>query len=96
MDIMQRCLQCNSTLTPDEKKCFTCGSAVPDKNPKQGIAKRFQLVVNVLFVVLAVLTVLSLFLSTEYVPSFYKCASGLVVILFVKNSVDHMIETNNS
>ena len=93
MEIMQRCLQCNSTLKSDEKECFTCGSAVPEKNPKTGYAKRFQMVVNGLFVVFAVLTVLSLFLSTEYVPSFYKCGSGLLVLLLVKSSIDTTVET---
>ena len=90
---MQRCLQCNSSLRSDETKCFNCGAAVVDKNLENGFVKHFRLIVNALFVVFAVLIVLSLFVSNDYVPSFTKCLSGLIIVVLVKGSIDHMSET---
>lgn len=87
-NIMEHCLQCNSTLTPDEKECFTCGSAVPEKNPKPAFSERFQTVVKFLFIGSAIMTAVSLFTDL----SFLKCFAATAVLFLVKNSADNMCE----
>lgn len=87
-NIMEHCLQCNSTLMPQEKECFTCGSAVPEKNSKPAFSERFQTVVKVLFIGSAIMTAASLFMDI----SFLKCFAATVVLFLVKNSADNMCE----
>jgi hypothetical protein len=89
--MMNRCLQCNSTLTPDEKVCFTCETPVPLAVPKQDVHVYFRRVVNGLFILFAIMTVFSPF--TDAVPSFMKCASGLVILVLVRNSADQMAQS---
>ena len=88
--IMERCLQCNSTLTAAEKECFTCGATVPEKNPKASLSERFQLVVKILFIVSAVMTVVLIF--TDFGSSVLKGFAATLVLFLVKNSADHMSE----
>lgn len=78
-------------MRSEEKECWACGSAVRDKVPKKHLRDRFKTAVNVLFITFAVLAVASIF--TDYVPSFWKCFGGLLVLYFVKNSIDQMVET---
>ena len=87
-NIMEHCLQCNSTLMPQEKECFTCGSAVPEKNPKTAFSDRFQTAVKFLFIGSAIMTAVSLFTDL----SFFKCFAATVVLFLVKNSADNMCE----
>lgn len=89
-----RCLQCNATLRQEEKICYGCGSAVPQAHPKMTYGQHFQSIVKVLFLLSAVLTVVSIF--TDYVPSFAKCFGSMVILFFVKNSADQMTETGKS
>ncbi len=91
---MERCLQCNSTLKSDEKECWGCGASVPEKNPKKAFSDRFKSIVNVLFILFVALTALSLF--TDYVPGFWKCFAGMLVLYLVKNSADHMVASKKS
>jgi hypothetical protein len=86
---MQKCLQCHSTMKSDEQVCWACDAAVPPREKKTELRDRFKVVVNILFIVFAVLTVASLF--TDYVPSFWKCFGGTLILYFVKNSVDQMV-----
>jgi len=79
---------------PDEKECFTCGSKVPDPNPRKGASEHFQTVIKALFVFSGVLTVASLF--TDLVPSFGKCFAALVVLFLVKNSAESMAESKKT
>ncbi len=88
---MQKCLQCHSTMKSDELVCWACGAATEPKEKKKELRDRFKTVVNVLFITFAVLTVASIF--TDYVPSFWKCFGGLLIMYFVKNSIDQMVET---
>jgi hypothetical protein len=88
-NIMERCLQCNSTLTATEKDCFTCGSSVPEKNPKPHFSERFQSVVKFLFIGSAIMMVASLFTDISFVKTF----AATVVLFLVKNSADNMCES---
>ena len=89
---MERCRQCNSTLAPEEQICWACNAQVPEKDPKPSLATRFHSVVNVLFVIFAVLTVLSLFVPAGYVPPFKRTASVLLVIFLVRSSLHTMTD----
>jgi len=86
---MEHCRECNSTLKADEKECWGCGSAVPEKNPKTTYNERIRGAVKGIFFVFLALTVASLFISYLSVT---KCAAGLIVMYFVKSSADHMAE----
>ena len=83
---MERCRQCNSTLAKDEKVCWSCNSQVPERNPKTSLASRFQVLINALFLIFCVLTVLSVFLPEGYVPPFTRCFAGLLVLFLVRSS----------
>jgi len=87
--IMERCLQCNSTLTAKETECFTCGSTVPERNPKPAFSDRFQTAVKFLFFGSAIMMVVSLFTDLSFIKSFAATA----VLFLVKNSADHMCES---
>ena len=87
--IMERCSQCNSTLMPQEKECFTCGSTVPEKNPKPAFSDRFQTLVKFLFIASAIMTAVSLFTDLPFV----KCSAATLVLFLVKNSADHMCDS---
>ena len=89
---MEHCSSCNATLKRDEKECWGCSAVVPEKNPGNSMHQRFQSVINVLFIVFAVLTPLALVLPDEYVPSFKKCAAGLVVMVLARSSIQAMTD----
>ena len=89
---MDRCLDCNSTLKPEETVCFTCGSARREKNPKKSAAERGALVVKVLFVISGLFTVASLFFPAT--PSFTKCLATTIILMFVNRSADQMVESS--
>lgn len=89
---MERCRQCNSTLAPEEQICWACNAQVPEKNPKKTLASRFTLVVNVLFVILTVLTLLALVVPEGYVPPFKRTAAVLVVVFLVRSSLHTMAD----
>jgi hypothetical protein len=52
--------------------------------------ERFQTVVNVLFIVFALLAIASIFAPTGYTPSFMKCVAGALVMGLVRSSVQNM------
>lgn len=92
--VMIRCLQCDATLMNTETVCIGCGAAVPQKNPRPGIAQRLRAIVKVLLITTAVMTVLSMF--TDIGPSFKKCIMALLVLFLVKSSTDQMVESSDS
>ena len=89
---MEHCRQCNSTLAPEEQICWACNAQVPEKNPKTTLANRFTSVVNVLFVIFAVLAFLALFVPEGYVPPFKRTAAALLVIFLVRSSLHTMTD----
>jgi hypothetical protein len=92
---MQRCLQCDSTMTSAEKVCFACGAAVPDKNPKKGFSERFRMLINGMFI-FSVVIALSSILAPSYAPSLWKSFPVLVVLYLVKNSAENMSAMGSS
>ncbi len=89
---MEHCGSCNATLKAGEKECWGCSAAVLEKNPKTTMHQRFHSLINVLFIMFAVLTPLALVLPNDYVPSFKKCASGLIVMLLARSSIQAMTD----
>jgi len=93
---MERCTQCNSTLSKEETVCWACNSAVPEKNPKTTMHTRFHSLINGVFIFFALITVAALFLPEGYVPSFYKCIAGLVVMYLVRSSIQNMTDAKKN
>jgi hypothetical protein len=86
-----RCRDCNSTIKPGEPTCYCCGSAAPaGDSAKTAFGKKFAAGIQVAFLLSAAMTVASLFF--EATPSFAKCLTATVVLLFVKSSAQQMIE----
>ena len=92
---MTRCRDCNSSLKPDEKECWSCGAAVVQKESARSIfGTRFASLITILFFASAVLTVASLFIDAT--PPFWKCLITTVVLLFVRSSAGQMLEKKGS
>lgn len=87
---MDKCLDCNSTLTKTETACFMCGAAVQRKEESAGIAGSLVRIINVLLAVSGVLTLASIFFS--FTPPFMKCGFATLVLGIVKSSADQMWE----
>jgi hypothetical protein len=90
---MTRCRDCNATLTKTETVCIACGSPVPTVTARSVYSQRFATFVKIAFFVSLGLTVAALLLpSSPYTPSFAKCAVATVILHFVRNSADQMME----
>lgn len=91
--MMDKCLECHATLTPQDTACFTCGSARREKNPKPTIQQRGAAVVKVMFIVCAILTAVSLLFGSylTVLPSFMKCLAATVILMLVDRSADQML-----
>jgi len=89
---MEHCGSCNATLKPGEKECWGCTAAVPEKNPKTSMHQRFHSLINILFIMFAVMTPLALVLPNEYVPSLKKCVVGLIVLGLARSSIQTMTD----
>ncbi len=87
---MDKCLDCNATLTKDETVCFMCGAAVRSKDEGPGIAGSLVRIINVLLIVSGLLTLASLFFS--FTPPFLKCAFATMILGIVKSSANQMWE----
>ena len=92
--MMAHCRQCDARLTPDEKVCFNCDSAVPPAKPKMDIHLYFRRFVNGLFMVFVAMTIAAPF--TDMVPSIYKCLAGLAICVLVRNSADQMDQSRKN
>jgi len=87
---MEHCGSCNATLRPEETVCWGCSAAVPEKRNATSMHSRFQTLINILFIMFAVLTPLALVLPNEYVPSLKKCVVGLIVMGLARSSIHTM------
>ena len=85
---MERCKQCESPLAKSDVSCVNCGELARPVKPKRDIRRHFGKVVTGLFLLSAILTVVSLF--TNYVGSFMTCLGATIVLLMVKKSADEM------
>ncbi|MEO8096494.1 MAG: hypothetical protein ABI811_02250 [Acidobacteriota bacterium] len=86
---MQRCRQCEHTMTPTETVCISCGSAVQDNKPKSDAKTRFRTGIKFFMFGSAGLTLASLFVSVG--PSFATCAAVTVVLFLAKSSAEEML-----
>lgn len=83
---MERCLTCNGILRKGEAACFTCGESTPKTVRGTSMAKRFAVVITVVFFGSVLLTAASFF--TPYTPPFAACLASSVILLFVKRTAD--------
>lgn len=86
---MQRCLQCEATLTPQETVCPSCGALAKPNVEKTGIKYRFRTAVKIFFLISAAMTVVALL--TPWGPPFATCIAVTLVLFLVKNSLDEMV-----
>lgn len=86
-----RCRDCNSSVKEGETRCYACGSQIKsDDGAKAAFAKKFATIIKLAFFGSAALTIASLFF--EFTPSFMKCLTTTLILLFVKSSADAMLE----
>jgi hypothetical protein len=76
---MERCLDCNSLLTKEEKVCIECGTKVGGE--EKNFAELAALVVSMMFYCSVAALVTSPFLSQG--PSFMLCLLMTCALLFV-------------
>jgi len=76
---MERCVDCNSLLTREEKVCIECGTTVGAS--KAGFSDLISNVVTICFYLSLLALVASLF--TTKVPSFMACLITTFALLFV-------------
>jgi len=91
---MNRCQQCNATMTKTETACIGCGSALEVTTGTDRWGGRFLVVIKILFFVSATLTVASLFFDAT--PPFSRCAISTLVLLVVMSSANQMFERKKS
>jgi hypothetical protein len=92
--MLDRCLDCNSSLKKEETACFACGAPVKRESSRTTFGKRFATVLKFAFFGSAILTVASLFFDAT--PSFWKCITATLVLLLAKSSADQMLEPNSN
>ena len=86
---MQRCRACEATMTPAELHCLRCGTSATREDPRLNFQLRCRTGIKCLFVVSAVMSVASLFISLG--PSFITCVAATFVLFLVKTSADQML-----
>lgn len=79
-----------------EKECWACSAVVAEKTPKTSLHARFHTVINVLFIMFAVMTPLALVLPDGYTPSLKRCVAGLVVLGLARSSIQTMTDARKS
>jgi hypothetical protein len=86
---MLRCRDCNSSLTKEEKECFTCGHPVEVDTRQSTFGRQFATVIKFVFLFSLAMVPLSLFMESL---SFNKCLMTTLVLFFVRSSADQMLE----
>lgn len=86
---MQRCRQCEATMTAQETECLSCGGKIQNNKPKSDARSRFRTGIKLLAFACSALTIASLFVSVG--PSFATCASVTIVLFLVLNSAEEML-----
>jgi hypothetical protein len=86
---MQRCSECEASMTPQETECLACGASIKPKENKSDLKHRFRTAVKVFLFISAGITAVSLF--TPWGPPFMTCIAVTLVLLLVKSSADEML-----
>lgn len=89
---MQRCRQCEATMTPTETECLNCGATIEVKTAKDDAKARFKTVIKLMMYASAAMSVASLFVNVG--PSFITCACVTVVLFLVLSSAEDMLIGN--
>jgi hypothetical protein len=91
---MNRCRECNATMTKTETTCLGCGSELEVITQTDRWGGRFRVIIKILFFASAALTIASLFWDAT--PPFSRCAITTLVLLVVMSSADQMKERKKS
>jgi hypothetical protein len=91
---MNRCRQCNATMTKTETVCIGCGSGLEVTTGTDQVGSAFRVILKILLAISAIITVASLFFDAT--PPFSKCLVSTLVLLVVKSSADQMLERKKS
>ncbi len=76
-------------MTSKETVCPNCGASSKPKAEQKGMKYRFRTVVNIFFLVSAVMTAVALL--TPWGPPFMTSMSVTLVLLLVKSSMNEMV-----
>jgi hypothetical protein len=91
---MNRCRECNATMTKTETACISCGSQLEVTTGTDKLGGGFRVVIKILFFASAALTIASLFWDAT--PPFSRCAITTLVLLVVMSSANQMKERKKS
>jgi hypothetical protein len=91
---MNRCVQCNATMTKTETVCLGCGAEIEVTTGTDRFGGGFRTVIKILFFASAILTIASLFFDAT--PPFSRCAITTLVLLVVMSSANQMKERKKS
>jgi hypothetical protein len=89
---MQRCRQCEATMTPTETECLTCGATIEVKTAKDTAKAKFRSIIKLLALVSGAMAIASLFVNVG--PSFMTCLCVTIVLFLVLNSAEDMLIGN--
>jgi hypothetical protein len=89
---MQRCRQCEATMTPTETECLNCGATIEVKTAKDEAKAKFRSVIKLLMFASAAMAAASIFVDVG--PSFTTCMCVTVVLGLVLNSAEEMLIGN--
>lgn len=92
--MMQRCRQCDTTMTPDEVECINCGARAKPDTTNATRGQRFRKAIKFFFLFSAGLSAVSLL--TPWGPPFMTSICVTFVLLLVKSSADEMIKDAES
>ena len=91
---MQRCRQCEATMTPTELECLNCGATIEVKTAKDAAAAKFRSIIKLLAMASGIMAIASLFVNVG--PSFITCLCVTIVLFLVLNSAEEMLIGSNN
>lgn len=86
---MQRCRQCEATMTPTETECLNCGATIEVKTAKDTAKAKFRSIIKFLTMASFAMAIASIFV--EVGPSFMTCICVTIVLFLVLNSAEDML-----
>lgn len=89
---LERCVDCNASIKPDEYKCYACGTRVEGRRPS-GSVSGFATFLTILFCTSAMITVASLFVAHDL---FQKCLIATVALLVLRGTAGPMVSKKSS
>ena len=86
---MQRCRQCEATMTPTETECLNCGAVLEVKTAKDTAKAKFRSIIKLLAFASGAMAIASVFVDVG--ASFMTCMCVTIVLFLVLNSAEDML-----